>query len=166
MHKKSDYEQKKGDFKNLPDGIYAVVLDAVKLDLANKYGPRLNLTFKHKNRRLTWLDVRENLQSKKGPLAMAWFTLSKLGVGTEVSAALGDEYETETFLQTAQEELENKIGTYYEIELETTTAKNGRDYQNARVVEESDETTWEHFEMPKSSVGPSSSLDATEEIPF
>lgn len=148
-HKKSDLKIAK-TFDTLPDGKYIAVLDNVKCDLANKYGARVNMTFKLPNRRLIWVDLKENPASTKGPLAGAWYTLKLLGVGTEVSDALGEEFTTQDFLEKSTEMIDEKLGHYFELELKTTTSqKNGKQYQNAYVVGESTESDFEAFQIPK-----------------
>lgn len=162
--KKSDYEQK-GEFAKLPDDTYVTVLDDVKLDLANKFGARVGLTFKHVNNRLSWSDVRANPNSPKGPLAMAWFVLKKLDVGTEVSEALKEDHTLEDFLTAAYNALTNKVGSYYAIELKTTKSqKTGKEYQNTNVVGLASADEFSNFEMPKANNEPQ--MDDQEQIPF
>jgi hypothetical protein len=166
-YKKSDYEQKSEGFKNLPDGKYETVLDSVKLDMTNKYGPRISLVFKHVNNRLSWADIRENKNSKKGPLAMAWFTLSKLDAGTSTKEMLPEEYDYTAFLNAALHALEARVGNYYEIELVTTTsATTNKEYQNTRVLGLSDGDRFASFKMPKADTTKAPGLDNEETIPF
>lgn len=167
MHKKEDLN-KKGEFENLPDGEYPAVLENCKLDLENKYGARLNMTFKFPNKRLAWIDLREN---KKGELNGAWVTLKKLGVGREVSDALAGEFDTKTFLETALKHVEECEGNYYWLEGKTFETQNGPK-QYWSVQDACEETEYDNYDMPKPGVKKNvteidaPSLDTNEEIPF
>lgn len=166
-HKKSDL---KGDFEPLPDGMYPAVLDEVVLDLASdnakKYGPRLALTFKFPNKRLAWINLSENRQ---GQLNGAWRNLKRLGIGREVTEALGEEYETVEFLEVALKHVEPLIGHYFELELKLFE---GNDKQYASVEDVSSETYYDNFKMPafaKKTAAETSApprTDTTDEIPF
>ena len=160
MHTKAEYEQK-SEFKPLPDGKYPAVLDSVKLDLQNKYGARLNMTFKLPNRRLAWVDLREN---KAGKLNGAWMNCKKLGFGTELTNALGDSYDTDKFLTKALSYAEKLTGHYFLIELKTFDG-NGKQYTS--VVGTSYDTEFEGFVMPKPQAEPEGlGIDDEEEIQF
>lgn len=147
-HKKTELTDRK--FEKLPDDRYIAVLDNVKLDLANKYGARVNMTFKLPNRRLIWVDVKENTKSQKGPLAGAWYTLTLMGVNSEVRDSLTDEFTTDDFLKSAFTKLEALVGNYFELELKTTTSKTtNKEYQNANVLGSATESDFQSFQMPK-----------------
>ena len=159
-HTKAEYEQKK-EFKPLPDGKYPAVLDNLKLDLENKYGPRLNMTFKLPNKRLVWIDLRENQQKK---LNGAWMNAKRLGFGTELTEELGDSYETKDFLEAALKHAEKLVGHYFIIELKTFE-KTGKQYGS--VDDACTESNFEKFEMPKPEVEPEGvGIDTEEELPF
>lgn len=166
-HKKDDL---KGGFDKLPDGIYIAVLEATKLDLTNDYGARVNLTFTLPTKRKLWVDIKENPKSKKGPLAMAFFQCNKLGIGTMVQDELGDEFETEEFLETVFEQAQTKEGHYYELELKTNASvTTGKEYQNASIVDEATQKQFDQFEMPsapKEDFSEPSTLNSEDTIPF
>jgi hypothetical protein len=141
-HKKSELTAK-GEFTPLPDGNYPGVLDNVTLDMANKYGPRLALTFKLPNRRLVWINLSEN---KKGELKGAWRNLGRLGVGRLVTEKLGDEFTTEQFLTVALEFVETLVGHYFDLELKTFE---GNDKQYASIEDKCTDEYFNNFKMPK-----------------
>lgn len=160
MHKLSEIKTTtRTPFENLPDGTYPAVLDKASLELENKYGPRLNLTFKLPNNRLAWVDLREN---KAKQLNGAWYNLKNLGIQNEVREALKEEYTTEDFLTAASNAVSDLVGHYFDIEASTFQANN-KQYWKVNAV--GDQIDFDGFEMPKKQEAPPT-IDANDDIPF